>query len=222
MADQRVTESRPRGRRRLPPEERRAQLISAAITLFSTRAFDQVSIDDIAAEADVSRALFYRYFSSPHDVFLAATATAIDGLIARLTAPGEGSLIEQLRAALREFVLFARAHGATFVALLRNGSVMASADTDALIDRVRLVAIDEIILRCRIADPSPLTLMTLRSWVATVEVGTLSWVQEGHLTEDELVSWLIAQLTSMMAATAVRDAALSSVLAELDLGDSRR
>lgn len=208
----------PRGRRRrLRPEERREQLINAAISLYSARSVDQVSVDDITAAADVSRALFYRYFSSTEELFQAATATALDGLIARFRTVYEGSLVEQLRHALHEFVLFAEEHRATFAALLRNGSVMATPDTDALIDQVRHVAVEEIMQRTGVTDPSPMTLMTLRAWIATVEVATLSWLQEQHLTADELVVWLTDQLVGMMAATAAHDPSLDKLIDTLDL-----
>lgn len=67
------------------------------IELYSRRPFEQVSVEDIAGAADVSRALFYRYFSGPADLFGAASRVAIDDLIARLRAPREGTPEEQLR-----------------------------------------------------------------------------------------------------------------------------
>ncbi|WP_215546888.1 TetR/AcrR family transcriptional regulator [Amycolatopsis sp. CA-230715] len=205
-----VTRGSTRGKR-LPPEQRRAHLIDAAIAVFGRLPVDQVSADDIAAEAGVSRALFYRYFSSAAEAFVAATETAVDGLVERLTTPSEGTLAEQLRTALGEFLRFAETHEPSVVALLRNGSVMATPDTTALIDRVRRTAVDEILARAGVTEPSAMTLMTLRSWVATVEVGTLSWLRERHLTAAELAAWLTDQFIAMSAATAAHDASMAGV-----------
>ncbi|MET7442038.1 helix-turn-helix domain-containing protein, partial [Streptomyces sp. NPDC005568] len=48
--------------RRLSVEERRSQLLDAALSLFAHRAPEEVSLDDVAEAAGVSRPLVYRYF----------------------------------------------------------------------------------------------------------------------------------------------------------------
>lgn len=49
-------------RRRLTPEDRRAELLDFGTQLFGERHYDDVRMDEVAEQAGVSRALLYRYF----------------------------------------------------------------------------------------------------------------------------------------------------------------
>src|SRR5574342_905637 len=52
-------------------EETRTKILEAAITLFSNRGFSAASVDDICAEAGVSKGAFYHHFESKQTLFLA-------------------------------------------------------------------------------------------------------------------------------------------------------
>ena len=52
-------------------DKTRQHILDAANRMFLERSFSAVRVDDIAAEANVSRATFYVYFPSKRDVFLA-------------------------------------------------------------------------------------------------------------------------------------------------------
>ena len=52
-------------------EETRGKIIEAAIRLFSNRGFNSASVDDICAEAGVSKGAFYHHFESKQALFLA-------------------------------------------------------------------------------------------------------------------------------------------------------
>jgi AcrR family transcriptional regulator len=52
-------------------EETRARIIDSAIKLFSNRGFNASSVDDICAEAGISKGAFYHHFKSKQALFLA-------------------------------------------------------------------------------------------------------------------------------------------------------
>ncbi|AXB45458.1 TetR/AcrR family transcriptional regulator [Amycolatopsis albispora] len=191
-------------------EARRDDLIAAALDLFSTSPPERVSVDDIAARADVSRPLFYRYFSSIRELQVAALRTVTDGLIDRLAVDAEGEPLDRLRAVVRGLIAVADEYRAGYIALLRSGSVIATSETEALVDQVRNRAVELILAELGVAEPSPLLLVTLRCWTAVVEGTLLSWLQEGALPRDELDTWLVDQLVAMLTVTATHDPATVS------------
>src|SRR5256885_9472213 len=78
-----------------------ADLEAAALDLFCSRGFDAVTIDDIAAAADVSRRTFFRYFASKEDVVLSDHPKRLDELQAALDRrPAEEPALAALRHAI--------------------------------------------------------------------------------------------------------------------------
>lgn len=191
---------RPRPKRRLHPEERRQQLIDTAIELYSTRPYERVSVDDITEAADVSRALFYRYFENPAQLFAASSRVAIDGLLARLTALPEGSPLEQARQNVGEFLAFAEQHKSAVTALLRNGSAI-SPEAGNLLGEVRTAVVDHIKRRAGLTHTDTLTELTLSCWMPVIEEATLQWLHQPTMSRDALADWLTAQFFGMLAAT---------------------
>ncbi|HEV8623857.1 MAG TPA: TetR family transcriptional regulator [Acidimicrobiia bacterium] len=78
-----------------------ADLEEAALALFMEKGFDAVTIDDIAASADVSRRTFFRYFASKEDVILSDHPKRLGELQAALNRrPADEPALTALRHAI--------------------------------------------------------------------------------------------------------------------------
>lgn len=68
-----------------PPEERRQELIDAAKALFETQGYERTTVGDIVKRVGVAQGLFYYYFRSKQDIFLAVIDQFIEARIDELT-----------------------------------------------------------------------------------------------------------------------------------------
>lgn len=69
------------GRGRLPRDERRAQLLTAALEVFTAAGYHQAAMDEIADRAKVSKPVLYQHFPSKLDLYLAVLDLHIDSLV---------------------------------------------------------------------------------------------------------------------------------------------
>src|SRR5204862_6624224 len=57
--------------RRLDNDERKAQLLAMGRAAFASSPYDAVSIDELAKKAKISKGLFYYYFPTKRDLYIA-------------------------------------------------------------------------------------------------------------------------------------------------------
>src|SRR3954452_15993907 len=86
-------------RARLPVDERRTQLLDLGIRLFSEQPYEDLSIDQLAEAAGISKGLLYHYFQNKRGFYVEVVRAASMQLRA-LTEPDESlPLNKRLRAA---------------------------------------------------------------------------------------------------------------------------
>ncbi|MCX2924289.1 TetR/AcrR family transcriptional regulator [Streptomyces sp. NEAU-W12] len=203
--------------RRLGVEERRSQLLDAALSLFAHRAPDEVSLDDVAEAAGVSRPLVYRYFpGGKQQLYEAALRSAADELRDCFDEPREGPLLSRLARVLDRYLAFVDGHGTGFSALLQGGSVVETSRTSAIVDGVRRAAAEHILSHLGAAEPGPRLRMTIRMWITAVEAASLIWLDEDRpLPVAELRDWLVEQFLAALEVTARRDAETGALVRAL-------
>src|SRR3954469_16933009 len=200
------------GRRRMGVEERRQQLIGFALSLFSRRSPDEVSIDEIASAAGISRPLVYHYFPGKLSLYEAALKRASEDLAGRFTEPHQGPLGGRLLRVMRRYFDFVDDHGPGFSALMRGGPAVGSSTTNALIDSVRQAAYVQILSHLGVADPPARLEMVVRSWISLAESTALIWLDGRRIPRADLEVQLVHDFGALAAVSAAYDEEMAGIM----------
>ena len=195
-------------------EERRQQLIGVALDLFSHRSPDEVSIDEIAAAAGISRPLVYHYFPGKLSLYEAALQRASDDLAGRFVVAEEGSLGGRLLRVMGRFFDFVDDHGPGFAALMRGGPAVGSSTTNALVDGVRQAAYLQILSHMKVEQPPARLELMVRSWISLVESTALIWLDGRRIPRADLERQLVHDFGALAAVSAAYDDELAALLRE--------
>ncbi|CAN5723574.1 TetR/AcrR family transcriptional regulator [soil metagenome] len=149
-----MPEAKP-SRRRLSPDDRRAELLTLGAKVFGERPYDDVRIDEIAERAGVSRALMYHYFPDKRAFFAEVVRAEGERLFAATSTPAVPgqSLFDLLRAGVLAYVEYHEQypHGswAAYIGPGRTDPLLLGIDDadnvrqmDRILDAVRAVSSD--------------------------------------------------------------------------------
>ncbi len=179
-------------RKRLELEERRAQLLELAKSAFSARSFDDVSIDELAQAAGVSKGLLYHYFPSKRDLYVATIRVAADELMQRTLPDPSLPPREQVFVGVSSYLAYVEENEASFLTLLQGG-IGRDREVYAIIDDVRRAFVDVTLSRMG-ALKNPVQRTLVRGWVGMVEAASLEWAEHKSVTRDELTKLLVKNL----------------------------
>ncbi|BET50557.1 TetR/AcrR family transcriptional regulator [Streptomyces tendae] len=193
-------------------EERRQQLIGVALDLFSRRSPDEVSIDEIASAAGISRPLVYHYFPGKLSLYEAALQRASDDLAARFVEPHQGPLGARLLRVMGRYFDFVDEHGPGFSALMRGGPAVGSSTTNALVDSVRQAAYVQILSHLDVTEPPARLELVVRSWISLAESTALLWLDGRRIPRAELEAQLVHDFAALLAVSAAYDEEMGALL----------
>ena len=185
-------------RSRMTPSQRRDQLLDVGAAMFASLSYDDVSMDDVADRAAVSRALVYHYFPSKKELFAALWRRAHDELLKSATFEGPSPLIEQVRRALTAHMDFYESNAP--LVFLANRS-------DIALDPVvrEPISVDLETLRSRLLDATGLSGHTrvvasagLVGWIAFVREVVIVRLEHGKISREEAVSLCLAVLEAAL------------------------
>ena len=115
-------------------EERREQILQAALKVFSRRGLAATKISDIAKEANLSHGLVYHYFNSKDEIFITLVKRALEGSkhVVDLASQQKLSPIDQLHWLTKTILTGLSYDGAYFFLI-----IVQAFTSDAVPDQVK-------------------------------------------------------------------------------------
>jgi AcrR family transcriptional regulator len=163
----------PVARARLDVDERKRQLLALGAELFGSRTYDEVSIDEVARTAGISKGLLYYYFPTKRDFYVATVRVAATRLLDLTKTPPQMGQLDRFRAGLDAFFDYVTEHGPAYENLLRSG-IGTDAEVTSILDETREAFCARLVMNLEIQ--SDLTRLALRGWVGFVEATALGWL----------------------------------------------
>jgi AcrR family transcriptional regulator len=192
-------------RRRLTPDARRAELRRAGEAVFTAKPFEDVSIEDIAEAAGVSKNLLYHYFSGKRELYLETIRAAASEILER-TAPDPAlEPIERLRTSIDAHIAYVEEHAEGYIKLLRGAA--ADDEIQAVVTDVRRQIVERTIETLPLggAPPSPALVLALHGWISFIDEVSIVWLENPTLPRDDLREMLVHQFVAILTASGRTD-----------------
>jgi AcrR family transcriptional regulator len=131
-------------RREREKQERRESILNAAEKVFFSKGFDRCSMEEIAREAQLSRALLYVYFKDKAAMLRAIVLRALESLRERFATAIEahGTGLEQIAAIGRAYYDFSREQSDYFDVMTQSASFSHLLDADAQSEALQICGND--------------------------------------------------------------------------------
>jgi AcrR family transcriptional regulator len=183
---------------RLTPEQRSEQILDAANALFAERGYDEVTVEDIASAAGVTRGLVHHYFGGRKEVYIALLARIGTMREEQLPPPIGRSARARLADTVSRWLDWTEANRTIWLGTLGRGEDIADPDvrrvvTDLVSRAVALVAAHH----ADITEDSPRLRYALECWTGLNRAATRRWLQ-GEATREATHELLASTLEHVL------------------------
>ncbi len=184
--------------RRRSAGDRRAQLVAIGLELLPTTPVQELTIDEVARRAGISRSLLFHYFASKRDYYTAVTRAAADVLLEHL-APRPGlPADEQATGMLERYVGWVETYRDAHLSFVR-GAAAGDPWVAGIYEETREALVDLTLTALELPDDARRRQL-VRAWFAFTEDLVIQWVREPTMERAELVALLRGFLTSLLDA----------------------
>ncbi|MBK5231685.1 MAG: TetR/AcrR family transcriptional regulator [Thermoleophilia bacterium] len=187
-------------RRRLKPDERRAEIIGAAIRSFTSQPYTEVSMAEIADEADASRALLTHYYGDKEALYAAVIHYLIDQLESMVRTDLDLSGRELIDANLTSLLDLLISQREAAVSFFNGGPAGRDVDVSGAIEDLNSHLVSRILQNHFGSDDAPpATRLAVLGFVGFGSSVIFDWLQNETISRDELHELLATNLENALA-----------------------
>jgi len=177
--------------RRMKVEERRAQLLQLGRQIFSEHAFDEISTDELARIAGISKGLLYHYFDNKRGFYVGTIAAAAAELNAVLQLDPELDPLAGLAASHTAFLDWIEQNRSIYLAVMRSG-IGSDPECRRIIEGIHGGILSRMLSALGVAgDPAPRLRARLMGWIGFSEFLSLDWLETRELSRDEVLGLIL-------------------------------
>lgn len=158
----------------MPADERRRQLVEIGWQLLQSRPIHEMALDEVAAEAGISRTLLFHYFPTKGDFYAAVVQSAGEHLLRPVLTPEGASAEERVRTLVDGFVRLVERNRSSYTALVRAAGGGDQRVVD-LIGEIRDSLVPKWLAAAAWTRDDALSRLVVRGWLVGMEETVLAW-----------------------------------------------
>ncbi len=186
------------GYQRLDPGARRDQILDAASALFAERGYEEVSIEEIARAAGVTRGLVHHYFGGRKQVYVALLERLGAAREERLPRPVGRSARARVADSVSRWLDWAEANRTMYLGTIAPGEDVADPEVRKVVaDLVRRAVALVATFHADIAEDSPRLRYALECWTGLNRTATRRWLR-GEATREVTQELLVSTLEHVL------------------------
>jgi AcrR family transcriptional regulator len=175
-------------RLRRTADDRRAQLVQIGLELLPTTPVQELTIDEVARRAGISRSLLFHYFATKRDYYTAVTRAAADLLWAHLLPPPNTPSAQLVPGMLDRYVAWVETYRETHLAFVR-GAAGGDPWVSEVYEETRARLVDVALEALDLPDDA-LRRQLVLAWFAFTEDLVGQWTREPTMSRAELLTLL--------------------------------
>jgi AcrR family transcriptional regulator len=185
--------------RRMDVDDRRAQLLEKGAELFTSHRYDELSMNKIATEVGISKALLYHYFPSKQAFFEATLSAWAERLRARTEPDPDLPPVEQLTESLDAFLALVEENSGAYRNLIQSATAVA--EIHDLVEEVRRATAERILSGLYPDGAPPKARTAVSGWLWFMDGACLNWIEHRDIERGELRDLLLGVLMGSLIAT---------------------